>query len=152
MFARTGSPHSGLETDGMSVETAKRYFELMDSADAGTDEVLDLYTENATVKSPRKGTIEGKDDIRSFYEANSEFFTGGEHVMEAFHQDDNAVVCEGTLDGSTVEGREFKGVGLVDIIRFDDNDKIEEFRAYLDYSAILSEVPADEDVPSFRDD
>lgn len=135
----------------MSVETAKRYFELMDSADAGTEEVLDLYAEGAMIKSPRKGIIRGKDDIRSFYEANSEFFTGGAHVMEHFHQDGDTVVCEGTLDGSTVEGREFEGVGLVDIMSFNDEDEIESFRAYMDYSAVLTEVPDDEEVPSFRD-
>ncbi|KTG11379.1 hypothetical protein AUR64_03745 [Haloprofundus marisrubri] len=136
----------------MSVEIAKRYFELMDSTSTGTDEVLDLYAEGATIKSPRKGVIHGKDDIQSFYEANAEFFTGGEHVMEHFHHDGDTVICEGTLDGSTVEGRNFEGVGLVDIMSFDDNDKIESFRAYLDYSAVLTEVPDDEDVPSFRDD
>ena len=136
----------------MSVETAKRYFELMDSSDAGTEEVLELYAENPVLKSPRKGTVTGIDDIRSFYEANSEFFISGKHVMERFHEDGNNVVCEGTLDGMTTTGREFEGVGLVDIMTFNDDDQIIEFRAYMDYSAILSEIPDDNEIPSFRAD
>lgn len=135
----------------MNVETAKQYFKLMDSPETGTDDVLELYTENAVVKSPRKGIIEGKDKIRDFYEANSEFFVGGEHVMQAFHEDGNTVVCEGLLNGETAAGREFEGIGLVDIMQFDDNGQIEQFRAYLDYSAILSELPDDDEVPSLRE-
>jgi len=133
----------------MNVDTAKRYFELMDDPDAGVGEVLDLYADDAVIRSPRKGTISGKDDIKAFYDANADFFTGGEHDMEAFHEDDHVVVCEGTLDGETTKGRSFEGIGLVDIMRFDDSGKIEEFRAYLDYSAILTEVQ--EDPPSFRE-
>jgi len=134
----------------MNTDTAKRYFELMDDPDTGTEQVLKLYADNAIVRSPRKGTIRGKEDIEAFYDANADFFTGGQHVMEAFHEDGNVVICEGTLDGETVEGRTFEGIGLVDIMRFDDDGKIEEFRAYLDYSAILTEVQ--ENPPSFRDD
>ena len=70
----------------MSVEIAKRYFELMDSADAGTDDVLELYGDNPVVHSSRAGVIRGLDDIRQFYEDNSEFFTGGKHHMTSFHK------------------------------------------------------------------
>lgn len=122
----------------------------MDSPDAGTEDVLELYAEGAVVKSPRKGVIEGKDEIRQFYDANSEFFVGGEHVMQKFHEDGDTVVCEGLLDGETAAGREFEGIGLVDIMTFDSDDQITEFRAYLDYSAILSELPSDDEVPSFH--
>jgi limonene-1,2-epoxide hydrolase len=135
----------------MNVETAKQYFELMDSPEAETDDVLELYAESAVIKSPRQGIIEGKDEIRSFYEANSEFFVGGEHAMNAFHEDGNTVVCEGLLDGETSAGREFQGVGLVDVMQFNHNGLIEEFRAYLDYSAILSKLPDDDEVPSLRE-
>lgn len=133
----------------MSVETAKRYFELMDSADAGIDEVMELYRDDAVLHSSREGVVRGKDDIRAFYEANAEFFTGGAHKMQNFYRDGDTVVCEGLLDGSTVEGREFEDVGLTDIMTFEDGE-IARFRAYLDYSAILTEIP--EDPPAFRED
>jgi limonene-1,2-epoxide hydrolase len=135
----------------MNVGTAKQYFDLMDSPEADTDDVLKLYAESAVIKSPRQGIIEGKDKIRDFYEANSEFFVDGEHAMQAFHEDGNTVVCEGLLDGETSAGREFQGIGLVDIMQFNDNGKIEEFRAYLDYSAILSQLPDNDEVPSLRE-
>ncbi len=133
----------------MSVETAKRYFELMDSAEVGTDEVMELYHDDPVLHSSRKGVVRGKEAIREFYEANSEFFTGGAHRMQNFYQDGDTVVCEGLLDGSTVEGREFESVGLTDIMTFEDG-KIKEFRAYMDYSAVLTEIP--EDPPAFRED
>jgi len=122
----------------------------MDNPDAGTEDILELYADSAIVKSPRKGFIEGEDEIREFYEANSEFFVGGEHVMEAFHEDGDTVVCEGLLDGETAAGREFEGIGLVDVMQFNDEGLIEEFRPYLDYSAILSDLPKNDEVPNFH--
>lgn len=131
----------------MSVETAKRYFELMDDPDAPLDSIMDLYADDAVLHSSRKGVIRGKADIREFYEANAEFFTGGAHRMQNFYQDGTTVVCEGLLDGSTVEGREFEAVGLTDIMTFEDGE-IVRFRAYLDYAPILTEIP--DDPPAFR--
>lgn len=132
----------------MSVEIAKRYFELMDSADAGTDEVMELYAEDPVVHSSRAGVVRGRAAIRQFYEDNSEFFTGGQHHMTNFHQDGNTVVCEGYLDGETRVGREANGVPLCDVMEFDDDGKIVAFRAYLDYRGYVDEVPAE--VPNVR--
>lgn len=132
----------------MSVEVAKRYFELMDSADAGTDDVLELYGDDPVVHSSRAGVLRGLVDIRQFYEDNSEFFTGGEHHMQAFHQDGNTVVCEGYLDGETAVGREANGVPLCDVMEFNDDDEIVAFRAYLDYRGYVDDLP--EDVPNVR--
>jgi limonene-1,2-epoxide hydrolase len=125
----------------MSVEIAKRYFELMDSADAGTDEILELYGDDPVVHSSRAGVVRGREGIRQFYEDNSEFFTGGEHHMTRFHEDGNVVVCEGYLDGETVVGRSADGVPLCDVLEFNDNDEIVAFRAYLDYRGYVAEVP-----------
>lgn len=130
----------------MSVEIAKRYFELMDSGDAGTDDVLELYGDDPVVHSSRAGVIRGREDIRQFYEDNAEFFTAGEHHMKSFHQDGNTVVCEGYLDGETVVGREANGVPLCDVMEFNDAGEIVAFRAYLDYRGYVDEVP--EDVPN----
>ena len=132
----------------MSVDTAKRYFELMDSASAGTDEVMDLYAEDPVLHSSREGVVSGRDDIRAFYEANGEFFTGGEHHMERFHEAGDTVVCEGYLDGETRVGRSADGVPLCDVFQFNDDDEIVAFRAYLDYRGYVDEVP--EDVPNVK--
>lgn len=132
----------------MSVEVAKSYFELMDSADADTDDVMDLYAEDAVVQSSRKGIVRGKHDIRLFYEANAEFFTGGKHVMQDFRQAGNTVICEGYLDGETSAGRSAEGVPLCDIFEFNDEDNIVAFRAYLDYTGFVGELP--EDVPNVQ--
>lgn len=132
----------------MSIHVAKQYFELMDDTDAGTDEVLDLFADDAVFRSPRKGIVRGKDDLQSFYEANAEFFVSGAHEMRDFHEDGDVVVCEGTLWGETAEGRSFNDVGLVDIMQFNDDDEIEEFRAYLDYAAILTDVY--DEAPAYR--
>jgi limonene-1,2-epoxide hydrolase len=132
----------------MSVEVAKRYFELMDSADAGTDDVLELYGDDPVVHSSRAGVVSGLEDIRRFYNDNAEFFTGGEHHMTQFHEAGNTVVCEGYLDGETAVGREADGVPLCDVMEFDDDDQIVAFRAYLDYRGYVDEVP--EEVPDVR--
>lgn len=132
----------------MSVEVAKRYFELMDSADAGTEDVLELYGDDPVVHSSRAGVIRGRDDIRQFYEDNAEFFTGGEHHMKEFHQDGNTIICEGYLDGETVVGRSADGVPLCDVMEFNDDDEIVAFRAYLDYRGYVDEVP--DEVPNVR--
>ncbi|WP_433632924.1 nuclear transport factor 2 family protein [Halomicrococcus sp. NG-SE-24] len=130
----------------MSVEIAKQYFELMDSADTGTDDVLELYADGAVVHSSRKGVIQGKENIRAFYEANADFFTGGEHEMKEFHEAGNTVICEGYLDGETSAGRSAEGVPLCDVMEFNEDDELVAFRAYLDYSGFIGEVP--EEVPN----
>lgn len=132
----------------MSVDVAKRYFELMDSADAGTDEVMELYGDDPVVHSSRAGVVRGPADIRQFYDDNAAFFTGGEHHMTSFHQDGNTVICEGYLDGETTVGREANGVPLCDVMEFNDEDEIVAFRAYLDYRGYVGELP--EDVPNVR--
>ena len=134
----------------MSVEIAKRYFELMDSAEAGTDEVMELYSDDPVVHSSRAGVKSGREEIRSFYEANSEFFTGGEHDMRHFHEAGDTVICEGYLDGETTVGRSADGVPLCDVMEFNGDDEIVAFRAYLDYRGYVDEVP--EDVVNVRDE
>jgi ketosteroid isomerase-like protein len=52
------------------VEVARRYFERMDSADTGIDEVLELYGEDPVVHSSRAGVVRGREAIRQFYEDN----------------------------------------------------------------------------------
>ncbi|WP_192498511.1 nuclear transport factor 2 family protein [Halorussus halophilus] len=132
----------------MSVQKAKRYFELMDSADAGTDEVMELYGDDPVVHSSRAGVVSGRENIRQFYNDNSEFFTGGEHHMTHFHEAGGTVVCEGYLDGETRVGRSADGVPLCDVMEFDEDDNIVAFRAYLDYRGYVDDVP--EDVPNVQ--
>lgn len=127
----------------MSVEVAKRYFELMDSAEHDTDDVMELYADEAVVHSSRAGVVRGKDDIRSFYEQNAEFFTGGQHQMEQFHDVGSTVICEGYMDADTSVGRSAEGVPLCDIMEFDEEDHIVAFRAYLDYRGLIDELPND---------
>ena len=133
----------------MNVETARAYFERSDDPEATVEDVVDLFAEDAVLKSPREGTFRGRDEVREFYELNAEFFAEGAHNMTEFYEDGDTVVCEGTIEGKTSAGREYNGVGLVDVMAFTDNDEIAALRVYLDYSGILSELP--EEVPDFRD-
>lgn len=134
----------------MSVETAKEYFRRSDDPDATVADVVELFTDDAVLKSPREGIFRGRDEVHEFYERNAVFFAEGAHNMDHFYVDGDTVVCEGTIEGRTTAGRSYEGVGLVDVMVFDD-DEIAKLRVYLDYSAILTELPADEDVPDFRD-
>jgi hypothetical protein len=124
----------------MGVEVAKRCFELMDSADAGTDDVLELYGDNPVVHSSRAGVVSGLEEILQFHNDNAEFFTGGKHYTTQFHKAGNTVVCEGYPDGETAVGRD-RRCTLCDVIEFDNNDQIVAFRAYLDYRGYINEVP-----------
>lgn len=133
----------------MSVETAKAYFERSDDSEATVEDVVDLFADDAVLKSPREGTFRGRDEVREFYQLNAEFFAEGAHDMTEYYEHDGTVVCEGTIEGRTAAGREYEGVGLVDIMEFNDDDEIEALRVYLDYSGILSELP--EEVPDFRE-
>jgi len=135
----------------MSVETAKRYFELADDPEAGPEEIAALYAEDATLKSPREGVFHGRDGVREFFELNADFFVDGAHHVDSYHVDGDTVVCEGWIEGETAAGRSYEGVGLADVMEFNDDDEIQELRVYLDYSAILSELPEDDAVPDFRD-
>jgi ketosteroid isomerase-like protein len=135
----------------MSVETAKEYFARSDDPEGTVEDVVELFAEDAVLKSPREGTFRGRDEVREFYELNAEFFAAGAHHMDRFHVDGDTVVCEGWIEGRTAAGRSYEGVGLVDVMEFNDADEIAALRVYLDYSAILSALPADEDVPDFRD-
>jgi len=130
----------------MSVETARAYFERSDDPDASIADIVELFTENAVLKSPREGIFRGREEVREFFELNAEFFTRGAHEIDHYYTDGATVVCEGTIEGETAAGRTYEGVGLVDVMEF-DGDEIAELRVYLDYSAILSELP--EEVPDF---
>lgn len=132
----------------MSVTTAKAYFERADDPDATLDDIVELFTDDAVLKSPREGIFRGKDAVREFFELNGEYFAEGAHTMDHFYRDGDTVICEGTIEGRTTAGRSYEGVGLVDVMDF-DGDLIQELRVYLDYSGIRSELP--EDVPDFRE-
>lgn len=134
----------------MSVSTAKAYFDRSDDPEATLDDVVDLFAEDAVLKSPREGIFRGKDAVREFFELNGEYFAEGAHHMDRFYVDGDTVVCEGTIEGRTSAGRSYEGVGLVDVMDF-DGEKIRELRVYLDYSGIRSELPDDADVPDFRE-
>lgn len=133
----------------MSVETARTYFERSDDPEATVEDVVDLFADDAVLKSPREGTFRGRDEVKQFYELNAEFFAEGAHNMTEFYEEGDTVVCEGIIEGKTSAGRAYEGVGLVDVMDFTDDDEIAALRVYLDYSAILSELP--EEVPDFRE-
>lgn len=134
----------------MSVETAKEYFSRSDDPNATVADVVDLFSEDAVLKSPREGIFRGREEVKEFFELNVEFFAEGAHNMDRYYVDGDTVVCEGTIEGKTTAGREYEGVGLVDVMDFDGED-ISELRVYLDYSGILSDLPNDENVPDFRE-
>lgn len=131
----------------MSVDTAREYFERSDDAEADVEDVVDLFADDAVLLSPREGVFRGRDEVREFYGLNAEFFAAGSHNITEYYVDGNVVVCEGTIEGRTTAGREYEGIGLVDVMEFNEDDEITALRVYLDYSGILSELP--EEVPSF---
>lgn len=133
----------------MSVETAKAYFRIADDPDGTAADLADLYAEDGTLVSPREGIFRGRDEIESFFELNGEFFAEGAHDLQNYFVDGDTVICEGTIDGKTSAGRAYEGIGFVDVVEFDDNDDISEFRIYLDYSGLYTELP--DDVPDYRD-
>lgn len=133
----------------MSVATAKEYFAVSDAADTGPADIAALFAEDAVLKSPREGIFHGREEVEAFYELNAEFFVAGAHHIQDYWVDGDVVVCEGWIEGETSAGRSYEGVGLADIMEFNDTDEIQELRVYLDYSAILTEIPAD--VPDFRE-
>lgn len=134
----------------MSVETARAYFERSDDPDATIGDVVALFADDATLKSPREGVFHGRDGVTEFFERNAAFFSEGAHHMTDYHEaGDDVVVCEGTIEGRTTAGRAYEGIGLVDVMEFTEDDEIAELRVYLDYSGILSELP--EEVPDFRE-
>lgn len=133
----------------MSVKVAKAYFERSDDPEADIEDVVELFANDAILKSPREGTFRGRNEVREFYELNAEFFAEGSHNMTDYYIDGDVVVCEGTIRGRTTAGRMYDGVGLVDVMEFNEDDEIAALRVYLDYSGILSKLP--DQVPSFND-
>lgn len=134
----------------MSVERAREYYDIIDSPESTPADLAAMYSEDAVLKSPREGTFHGRDGVEEFYGLNEEFFAAGSHHMVNFYVDGNTVVCEGTVEGETTAGRGFDRIGLADIFDFDNEEQIMSHRIYLDYSGILSELPDDEEVPSFE--
>lgn len=134
----------------MSVDTAREYFRVSDAPDTGPADIAALFAEDAVLKSPREGIFRGRDEVEQFYELNAEFFAAGAHHIDDYWVDGDVVVCEGWIEGETTAGRSYEGVGLADIMEFNDDDEIQELRVYLDYSGILSELP--ESVPDFREE
>ncbi|MFC7020329.1 MULTISPECIES: nuclear transport factor 2 family protein [Haloarcula] len=132
----------------MSVDIAREYFERSDDPEASVEDVVELFADDAVLKSPREGIFRGREAVREFFELNAEFFASGSHHMDRFYTDGSTVVCEGTIEGETTAGRSYEGVGLVDVMEFADGE-ITALRVYLDYSAILTEIP--DEVPDFRD-
>jgi len=131
----------------MSVKIAKEYFRRSDDPDASVDDVVALFADDGVLLSPREGVFRGTEEIREFFELNTEFFDWGKHHMERYHVDGSTVVCEGTIEGETSAGRHYEGVGLVDVMEF-NGEEIAALRVYLDYSALLTEIPAA--APDFR--
>lgn len=133
----------------MSVETAKTYFRRSDDGESTVKDIVDLFADDAVLKSPREGTFRGREGIREFFQLNAEFFAEGAHNIREYYECGDTVMCEGTIEGRTAAGREYEGIGLVDVMEFNDNDEIAALRVYLDYSGILRELP--ETVPNFRE-
>jgi len=132
----------------MSIQTAKLYFERADDSASSVVDIVDLFTHDAVLKSPREGIFSGQSELEQFFELNEDFFDSGRHDMTSFYEVDATIICEGTISGETSNGRRYEGIGLVDVMEFDGH-KIAELRVYLDYSGILSELP--ESVPDFRE-
>lgn len=133
----------------MSVDRAKEYFRRSDAPDTTVDDLLAMFADDAVCLDPYVGRYRGTDGIRAFFADLGEVFADSTHEITTYYVDGDTVACEGTLAGETTAGRAFEGVGLVEVMEFDGED-VQALRAYLDYSAIRSDLPEDEDVPDYR--
>lgn len=133
----------------MSVERAREYFRRSDAPDETLDDVLEMFADDAVCVDPYVGSFRGTDGLEAFFAELGEVFADSAHEMTTYHRDGDVVVCEGTLSGTTTDGRSFEGVGLVEVMEFDGDD-IAALRVYLDYSAIRSTLPEDGELPDYR--
>lgn len=101
----------------MSEEIARRYYELVDAGDY--DELVALFTEDVVYERPGQSTIEGKEQLRAFYEAGRPL-SNGEHELHAVVPDGDTVAVRGTFrgdqDGESVE------LGFADFHEFEDGE------------------------------
>lgn len=134
---------------GMTVERAREYFRRSDAPDETVEDVIEMFADDAVCLDPYVGRFEGRDGIRNFFDRLGEVFEDNVHEMENYYVDGDTVLCEGTITGETTDGRNYEGVGVVEVMEFDD-EQIQTLRVYLDYSGIRSELPADEAVPDYR--
>ena len=59
----------------MSIETAKTYFERSDNPDASVEDVVNLFANDAVLKSPREGAFRGIEGIEEFFQLTKSFST-----------------------------------------------------------------------------
>ncbi|MFB6220037.1 MAG: nuclear transport factor 2 family protein [Halolamina sp.] len=109
---------------------ARRYYELVDAGDY--DALVALFSDDVTYERPGQPAIEGKADLRAFYEEGRPLSDGG-HELHSVVVDGDTVAVRGTFrgkqDGDPVE------IGFADFHVFADG-KITRRYTYTDRDTV----------------
>lgn len=111
--------------------TLSTYYERIDADDV--EGVLSLFADDIRYERPGRGTIEGIDELRTFYERDRPLEDGSHEVFEILVDGNSAAVrgeFAGRLDGESVS------FGFADHHEFDDEGLITNRYTFTDRDAV----------------
>ena len=110
-------------------ELARAYYDAVD--DERIDDLLALFAEDVTYERPGQGSIEGKDDLATFY--REERALDGEHVLHDVAVDGDRIAVRGTFSGE--QGDEAVEFGFADFHVVEDG-VVAERHTYTDRDTV----------------
>ncbi|MFP9191857.1 nuclear transport factor 2 family protein [Natronosalvus vescus] len=124
-----GSP----ETDANLESHIRRYYERVDAEDI--EGLLELFAPDVTYYRPGQDVIDGKADLRAFYEEGRPLEDGSHDLeMVLVDPDRRAVAVRGRFSG--VQGGESVEFGFADHHEFDANGLITTRHTYTDRDSV----------------
>lgn len=112
-------------------DAARRYYELVDDDDV--EGILGLFSADAVYERPGQPTIEGRADLRAFYETGRPL-SDGEHTVHAVVADGDTVAVRGSFEGE--QDGERVAFGFADFHEFDDDGLIAYRHTYTDRDTV----------------
>jgi len=110
-------------------ELARDYYDAVD--DDRIDDLLALFAEDVTYERPGQGSIEGKDDLATFY--REERALDGDHVLHDVAVDGDRIAVRGTFSGE--QGDEPVEFGFADFHVVEDG-VVAERHTYTDRDTV----------------
>ncbi len=106
-------------------------------SDENPDNLVALFTEEATLERMTHKTYEGKADTETFWQEYLEPFDDIATEFYNVTEDDDGAVLEWRSEGSLTGGKaiHYRGVSSLSF----ESDKVKAFRTYYDSAAFLSE-------------
>lgn len=106
-------------------------------SDENPDNLVALFTEDATLERMTHKTYEGKADTETFWQEYLEPFDDIATEFYNVTEDDDGAVLEWRSEGSLTGGKalHYRGVSSLSF----EGDKVKAFRTYYDSAAFLSE-------------